>query len=85
MILRILSFIRERFEKIRGYLVLPSASERGAVSDFKRDKMAIEVVCAHRPAEYSSEILKICGLLTGMEVKCAGYMLRESLYCGFRP
>ena len=37
------------------------------------------------PAGYLSEILKICGLLTGMEVKCVSHMFKESLYCGFRP
>ena len=85
MLLRILSCIRERFEKIRGYLVRPVSVSGRTRFRFQNDNMAIEVWCLHRPAGYLSEILKICGLLTGMEVKCVSHMLRDSLYYGFRP
>ena len=79
MLLHILSFIRERFEKIRDYLVRPVSVSGQTRFRFQNDNMVKEVECSHRPAGYLSEILKIGGLLRGVEVKCAAHILRESL------
>ena len=84
MLLGRLSFIYERFEKIRGYLVRPIRVSGRTLFRFQNDNMAIEVWCLHRPAGYLLEILKIEGHLDCNAGNMCCRHTQEELQCGFR-
>ena len=77
MLLGRLSFIRERFEKIRDYLVRPLSVSGRTRFRFQNDNMVIEVWCSHRPAGYLSEI-RSKETLTAMQALCVADILRNS-------